>query len=72
MRACKRLGCDVEFEVEGKLSIAQAEHAHLKKAFEEFVERVDNALLLDEELAGAWTDLCDGVVKARRVLRSMK
>ena len=62
---------DLTIEVEclkGELAMKKAEAAYLRAAFEEFVDKVDNALLLDEQLADAWDDLCTGVVKARRVL----
>lgn len=40
----------------------------LKAALSELTETVDDALLLDEELAQAWGDLAKGVDKARKVL----
>jgi hypothetical protein len=46
----------------------QEEIIRIRNAFHEFVETVDDALLLDEYLAEAWHDLEKGVVKARKVL----
>jgi hypothetical protein len=70
MKSFQRLGCDndVVKELQGYVSMVMAENFELRSALHDFVERVDSALLLDEELADAWTDLCDGVVKARKVL----
>ena len=55
-------------ELKHHIAVQEAELAYLRAAFEDFVERVDSALLIDEELADAWVDLCNGVVKARKVL----
>lgn len=46
----------------------RAENARLRKALAQISDTVDDALLLDEELALAWGDLRDAVIKARAAL----
>lgn len=45
-----------------------AENSNLRTTLLELTETVDDALLLDDELAHAWEDLWKGVVKARKAL----
>ncbi len=57
---------------EKEMAITKAETAYYKAALEELTETVDDALLLDDELAQAWEDLYQGVRKAREVLDGVR
>lgn len=55
-------------ELESEFYKKEKELTNLKASFTEFVETVDTALLLDDQLADAWDDLLTGVIKARRLI----
>lgn len=57
-----------EAEYVNTVETTKRENTVLMKALSELTETVDSALLLDDELAQAWDDLYQGVIRARKVL----